>query len=224
MRYRRCMLHPTTTHALHHRLARAQADGRAPSMAGAVTRDGQVAWCHAIEATPDTQYRIGSLTKTFVAVLVMRLRDEGLVDLADPLERHIGGTAIGALTIGQLLSHTSGLASEAPGPWWERTPGDLRPTLDHVLGEEPSVHPPGRRFHYSSPGHALLGALVEKLRQKPWGEVLQQEILDPLEMARTSLAPRPPHARGFAVHPWADVLMPEVVEDVGLMAPAGQLW
>ena len=193
-------------------------------MAGAVVRDGQPVWVHSIEATADTQYRVGSLTKTFIAVLVMRLRDEGRLDLDDPLERHLGGTAIGTATIGQLLAHTAGLAAETPPPWWERTPGEVRPTLAEAIGERPIKHPAGRRFHYSNPGFAALGALVEALRQRPWGQVLQQEILDPLEMSGTSLLPREPHARGWAVHPWADALLPEAVHDTGAMAPAGQLW
>lgn len=215
---------PTTQHHLLHRLATGQSEGRAPSMAGAVIRDGQAAWTHAIESSIDTQYRIGSLTKTFVAVLVMRLRDEGALDLSDPLEKHLAGTKAGPLTIAQLLSHTSGLASESPGPWWERTPGDLRPALADILGDDPMKHPAGRRHHYSNPGFGLLGALVEQLRGKPWGEVLHREILDPLEMTRTSLLPRAPHAQGWAVHPWANVLQPEVVQETGRMAPAGQLW
>jgi CubicO group peptidase (beta-lactamase class C family) len=214
----------STRRALAHRLATAQVEGRAPSLTGAVARGGELAWSLGIEATADTQYRIGSITKTFVAVLVMRLRDEGRIDLADPLERHLDGTAIGDATIAQLLAHTAGLAAETPGPWWERTPGDLRPGLDEILGDAPIKHPPGRRFHYSNPGFAALGALVEAVRDRPWAEVLQAEILDPLEMARTTLSPQAPHARGWAVHPWADVLMPEVVQDVGRMAPAGQLW
>lgn len=222
--YDPAMLLATTGRALLHRLATAQAEGRAPSMVGAVVRHGQPVWSHAIETTTDTQYRIGSLTKTFVAVLVMRLRNEGMLDLSDPLEKYLAGTGIGSLTIGQLLSHTSGLASEAPGPWWERTPGDLRPTLADVLGTEPVKHPAGRRFHYSNPGFAMLGAVVERLRGKPWGDVLREEVLDPLGMTRTSLLPQSPHAHGFAVHPWADVLMPESVQEVGRMAPAGQIW
>ena len=168
------MLLPTTSRALLHRLATAQAEGRAPSMIGAVGRDAKPLWSHAIESTTETQYRIGSLTKTFVAVLVMRLRDEGLLDLADPLDKHLPGTPIGSATILQLLTHSAGLASESPEPWWERTPGHLRSTLDAVLGDQPMKHPPGRRFHYSNPGFTALGVLVEKLRGKTWGDVLQQ--------------------------------------------------
>ena len=218
------MLFPETERALLHRLATGQREGRAPSIAAAVVRDGQRVWSQAIETTPDTQFRIGSLTKTFVAVLVMRLRDEGRLSLDDPLEKHLADAPVRGLTIGQLLTHTAGLASETPGPWWERTPGDLRPELADITGDSPSKHPPGRRFHYSNPGFGLLGAVIEEARGQPWAEVLKQEVLDPLEMTRTSFLPQEPYARGTAVHPWADVVMPEVVQDVGRMAPAGQLW
>jgi CubicO group peptidase (beta-lactamase class C family) len=207
-----------------------QAQGRTPSLVGAVVRDGRQVWCGARsmlaghEPDASTQYRIGSLTKTFVAVLVMRLRDEGRLDLADPLAKYLdAGPAEGA-TIAQLLSHTAGLASETHGPWWERTPGDLRPGLADVLGPEPTRHPAGRVFHYSNPGYALLGALVGQLRGREWTEVLRQEILEPLGMARTTTTPQSPHARGFAVHPWADVMQLEPADGTGLMAPAGELW
>ncbi len=170
----------------------------------------------------DTQYRIGSLTKTFIAVLVMRLRDEGRLDLADPLGRHLDAGQAASATIAQLLSHTAGLPSETPGPWWERSPGDLRPGLADILG--PARHPAGRLFHYSNPGYGLLGALVGQLRGQRWEEAMRHEILDPLGMARTTMSPEPPHARGFAVHPWADVMQPEPAEGTGLMAPAGELW
>jgi CubicO group peptidase (beta-lactamase class C family) len=176
------------------------------------------------EPDGDTQYRIGSLTKTFVAVLVMRLRDEGRLDLADPLGKYLRLGQAETVTIGQLLSHTAGLAAEADGPWWERTPGELRSELVSILGGEPGRHPAGRLFHYSNPGYALLGALVGELRGRPWHEAARQEILEPLGMARTTVQPQAPHARGFAVHPWADVLQLEPAEDTGLMAPAGELW
>ena len=218
------MLLPETERALIHRLATAQREGRAPSMAAAAERGGERVWSHAIETTTDTQFRIGSLTKTFVAVLVMRLRDEGRLRLDDPLEQHLTDVPVRNVTIAQLLSHTAGLASETPGPWWERTPGDLRPELADIVGDDPMKHPAGSRFHYSNPGFGLLGGVVEQLRGEPWPEVLQREVLDPLEMPRTSFLPREPYARGTAVHPWADVVMPEEVHETGRMAPAGQLW
>lgn len=221
---------PETRRALLHRLATGQSQGRAPSVVAAVVRDGQSVWVEGYGAvdgrTPDAdlQYRIGSITKTFVTVLVLRLRDEGLLALTDPLGRHLPGTVAGETRIGELLAHTAGLISEAPGQWWERSPGEVRPELADVLGEDPFVHPAGQRHHYSNPGFALLGALVEELRGKPWGEVLQAEVLEPLGMTRTSLLPVAPHADGWATHPWADVLLAEPPTDTGRMAPAGQLW
>ncbi|MFF6979028.1 serine hydrolase domain-containing protein [Streptomyces sp. NPDC008343] len=221
---------PATRRALLHRIAVAQAEGRTPSLVAAVVRDGRVVWRGSRTSVdghgPDenVQYRIGSITKTFTAVLVLRLRDEGLLSLGDRLEKHLPGTAAGESTIAELLAHTSGLAAETPGSWWERTPGSLRPELSDVLGDQPFLHPSGRRFHYSNPGYTLLGALVEKLRGAPWEDVLRREVLEPLGLKRTSTRPQAPHAGGWAVHPWADVMLPEPLEDLGRMAPAGQLW
>lgn len=221
---------PGTCRALLHRIAVAQTEGRAPSLVAAVVRDGRAVW-HGSRTSVDghgpdenVQYRIGSITKTFTAVLVLRLRDEGLLDLGDSLEEHLPGTGAGEATIAELLAHTSGLAAESPAPWWERTPGSLRPELADVLGDHPFRQPVGRHFHYSNPGYTLLGALVEKLRGAPWKDVLRLEVLEPLGLNRTSVQPQAPHAGGWAVHPWADVLLPEPAEDLGRMAPAGQLW
>lgn len=221
---------PATRRALLHRVAVAQVEGRAPSVVAAVVRDGDVVWNGARGSVEGqvpgaaTQYRIGSLTKTFTAVLVMRLRDEGALDLADPLEKHLPDTGVGEVTVGQLLAHTAGLAAETPSPWWERTPGTIRPELTDVLGEAPFRHPVGQRHHYSNPGYTLLGSLVERLRGVRWEDALRNEVLEPLGLHRTSAQPQAPHAAGLAVHPWADVLLDEPVEDLGLMAPAGQLW
>ncbi|WP_053913043.1 serine hydrolase [Streptomyces sp. TP-A0875] len=221
---------PATRRALLHRVAVAQAEGRAPSLVAAVVRGGRTVW-HGARSSEDrgapdenVQYRIGSITKTFTAVLVLRLRDEGLLDLGDPLEKHLPGTGAGRATIADLLAHTGGLAAESPAPWWERTPGTLRPELADVLGEGPLRHPVGRRHHYSNPGYSLLGAVVERLRGAPWEDVLRREVLEPLGLTRTTAQPEAPYAEGWAVHPWADALLAEPVEDLGLMAAAGQLW
>jgi CubicO group peptidase (beta-lactamase class C family) len=221
---------PATRRALLHRIAAGQAEGRTPSLVGAVVRDGVQVWCGSRsmmedhEPDGDTQYRIGSLTKTFVAVLIMRLRAEGLLDLADPVGKYLDLGEPGSATIAQLLSHTAGLAAESRGPWWERTPGELRPSLSDIFGERPQPLPAGRQFHYSNPGFALLGALAGQLRGHSWDEAVRREILAPLGMTRTTLRAQAPHAGGFAVHPWADVMQPEPAEHTGHMAPAGDLW
>ncbi|GAA0565277.1 serine hydrolase domain-containing protein [Paractinoplanes ferrugineus] len=217
---------PETRRALRHRLATAQVEARAPSIVAAVVRDGARVWAESwgSDTGTDVQYRVGSISKTFTTVLVLRLRDEGLISLTDPLGAHLPGSPAGDALIRDLLAHTAGLTSETPGPWWERTAGEHRRALTDVLAEQHRVHPAGDRFHYSNPGFALLGALVAKLRGQEWGTVLRNEILEPLGLRRTTLLPVAPHAAGWAVHPHADVLLPEPLTDTGLMAPAGQIW
>jgi CubicO group peptidase (beta-lactamase class C family) len=217
---------PSTARTLLARTARAQRDGRAPSLVAGVVRDGGLAWStgrgEVAEPHTDVQYRIGSISKTVTAVAVMRLRDEGRLGLDDPLERHVLGTPLGERTVGQLLSHLAGATSESPGGWWERVPGgsleELRLTgEDVVLGA-------ARRFHYSNLGFGLLGELVARHRGRPWADVVHAEVLGPLGMTRTSPRPTGAAAQGAAVHPWADVVLPEPEHDAGVMAAAGQLW
>lgn len=219
-----------TRRALAHRLARGQADGRLPSVVAILVRDQGIAWFGARGTlsgdppTADTQYRIASLTKMFVAIAVLRLRDENRLGLTDRLDDHLPGTGVGALRIGELLAHTAGLESDPPGPWWERAPGQVRADLSELAGRTPSRHPAGRRFHYSNVGYAMLGALVAEIRGRHWTEVVREEILTPLGLTRTSVNPQPPYAQGWAVHPWADLVMPEPAHDAGLMSPAGGFW
>lgn len=220
---------PATRRALLHRLATGQTDGRAPSMVAAVVRRTGPVWTAArgaVDGAPphaSTGYRIGSLSKTFTAVQVLRLRDEGLLGLTDPIAQHLPGCGVEA-TVAQLLAHTAGLPAEPAGPWWERTPGALRPDLSDVLGPEQDRWPAGHWHRYSNPGYALLGQLIERLRGRPWGHALRSDVLGPLGMTDTGIAPPRRAAAGWAVHPWADVLLPEPTEDYGLVAPAGQLW
>ena len=220
----------TTEFALLRRVAAEQAERRAPSLVAAVVRGQDLLWTgvrgsvDGAAPTLDTQYRIGSITKSFIAVLVMRLRDEGRLDLNDPLDKHVSGTSFGHLTVAQLLAHTGGLTSESPGDWWERAPGGDWPALMESMSGEPARHRAGERFHYSNVGYGVLGQLVAELRGTSWLAALGEEVLAPLEMKRTTPMPAAPHALGWAVHPYADVLLPEPTPDSGAMAPAGQLW
>lgn len=225
------MVQPSTADALLARLATEQSSQRLPSLVAGLVRDFVPIWSGGrgrVDGDPtgvDVQYRIGSITKSFVAVLVMRLRDEGTLDLGDPLDRYVPGTALGSATIGQLLAHSSGLRAETAGPWWERTPGQ---SFDHLsaktLGDGAALARPGRRFHYSNPGYGILGEIVTRACGMSWVDVLQRYVLKPLGMTRTTTRPQPPAATGFAVHPWADVLLPEPEHDAVSMGPAGQLW
>jgi CubicO group peptidase (beta-lactamase class C family) len=223
-------LQPSTVSHLRARLAREQSERRLPSIVAGLIRDGCLVWsgaCGSVEdATPDqdTQYRIGSITKTFVAVCVMRLRDEGRLDLSDPIKRHIPDTGLGDATVAQLLSHSSGLQAETDGPWWERTAGGEWAALAASLSPASLRHRAGRRFHYSNVGFGVLGELITRIRGTSWCKAVHAELLEPLGMTRTTARPASPYAPGLAVHPWADVLLPEPEHDAGAMAPAGQLW
>ncbi len=222
-------IQPITAARLDARLAREQVDARLPSVVAGLLRDGAVVWTGAAGAVDpdsarDTQYRIGSITKTLVAVCVLRLRDEGRLALTDRVGDHMTGTPIGDATIAQVLAHASGLQAETDGPWWERTPGGGWTALARTFTPASARHTPGRRFHYSNVGYAVLGELVGRLRGASWDEVVRQELTVPLRMTRTTIAPVAPHARGYAVHPFADLLLDEPAHDAGAMAPAGQLW
>ena len=226
---------PATSRALSLRLAGEQAERRLPSVAAGLVRDGELVWSGAVgtldgraggqAATTGTQYRIGSITKTFVGVEVVRLRDEGRLELNDTVAQHLPEAAdaeLGQVTVAQLLSHTAGLPAETSGPWWERTEGGDWAAL---LASRPRLRfRPGARFHYSNVGYAVLGELVGRLRQVPWDQAIRAGLLEPLGMSRTTTRPEQPAAAGWGVHPLADLLHVEPEHDAGAMAPAGQLW
>jgi len=221
-----------TRGALDQRLATEQSRQRLPSIVAGLVRDGVLVWSGAAGTldgrgggsvpTPNTQYRLGSISKTFVAVEVLRLRDAGLIDLGDQIGKHLPEVPFGQVTIAQLLSHTSGLQAETNGSWWERSPGT---TWETLIGSGVELRfTPGTTHHYSNVGYAVLGELIARLRSTPWTEAVQAGILAPLGMTRTTPAPIEPAAPGLAVHPLADLVHVEPTPDAVSMSPAGQLW
>ena len=215
-------------------VAERQREWRTPGLASTVVRGGSPVWRGFVGATvvdrpealptPETQFRMGSITKTFTAVLVMQCRDDGLVDLDDRLEQHIPGTRHGALTIRRMLAHLSGLQREPVGEVWERPEG---PSLGELLAgvdDAEAVLPPGRRHHYSNLAYALLGEVVARLRHDTWEGVLQQRVLAPLGMASTTPRRRAPYAQGYLSDPYADRLLPEPEFPGNAFAPAAELW
>ena len=225
-------LQPSTTAHLDHVLARAQRAGRLPSVVAGLVRGGELVWTGAagtvdgraggVSADADTQYRMGSITKTFVAVGVLRLRDAGRLDLADRLGVHVPGSELDDVTVEQLLTHAGGVQAETDGPWWERTPGgDWSALASAPVGRRFRA---GRRFHYSNVGYAALGRLLEVHHGTGWFDVVRDDLLRPLGMTRTTTRPSGAAAPGLAVHPFADARLPEPAHDAGARAPAGQLW
>jgi CubicO group peptidase (beta-lactamase class C family) len=217
-------------------LAQAQSEHRIPSVAGAVVRGAEIVWAGAVgiadaeqdeAATAEHQYRIGSITKTFTAVAVMQLRAEGKLELEDRLDAHLDVPARGDLTLRRMLSHGSGLQREIPGDVWEtlefpKSTDELLATLE----EAEAVLAPGERWHYSNLAFILLGEVVAKLSGMPYEDYVEQRILLPLGLTRTSFSPEPPTAVAYSVEPYSDVVRrePMLVERTGGIAAAGQLW
>ncbi len=219
------------------RVRELQSTSRTPSVVAAVARGGELVWSDCVgladvaterPATLDTQYRIGSITKTFTAVLLMQLRDAGRLGLDDRLERHLPGTRHGAATLRQLLSHLSGLKREPEagpaGELWEVLQAPSRADLLEGLEQAEPVLPPYRRWHYSNLAYAVLGEVVARVTGGTWESAIRERLLDPLGLRRITAEPAEPCARGYLSDPYADVLHPEPPTTLGALAPAGQLW
>lgn len=219
---------PETGRRVDEIAARAQATGRVPSLALAVVRDRAVLHFAGVgeqpRPDPKTQYRLGSITKTLTATMVMQLRDEGFFALDDLLYRHLPGTPIGGVTLRQLLGHVSGLQREPDGPWWERSPGGGVDRLLAELAFDKLAGPPFTTYHYSNLAYGLLGAVLQRVTGETWADLVCKRVLDPLGMKRTTYAPVEPYARGYVVHDLDGSLHEEPRLDAGAMAPAGQLW
>jgi CubicO group peptidase (beta-lactamase class C family) len=225
---------------LRRRVREAQRAWRAPSGVARVVRRGAAqldlavgsadlgvdgrARPPALAPGPDVQYRMGSITKTFTAALVMQARDEGLVDLDDRLDHHLDVPAHGDVTLRRMLCHLSGLQREPVGEVWESLEGpDLRTMLADLPDAE-AVLRPQERWHYSNLAFALLGQVVAQVRGTTWAEALQTRLLDPLGLTRTTPGPTAPVARGYSVDPYADRLLAEPLFPGHAFAPAAELW
>ena len=214
------------------KLGAAQAEQRMPSVSAVVFRGGENVWQRALgladvgagrEATPDTQYRIGSITKTFTAVGVMQLRDAGELSLDDPLTRFLPESAHGP-TIGRMLSHASGLQREPPGEIWETLEAPSREELLERTAVAEAVLPAGTWWHYSNLAFALLGEVVARAHGGTWEDALRERILEPLGLERTTPSAAEPAARGYFVEPWTDSVQVEREPDFGGSGALGKLW
>ncbi len=211
---------------------REQHDKRLPSVAAAVVRDGETVWTTAVgaadtaagvDATPDTQYRIGSITKTFTTAAVMQLRDAGALDLEDTLDRHIEGAAHRP-TLRRLLSHTSGLQRETQDDAWLSLRFASAQELVETLGDAEQVLPPGARFHYSNLAFALLGVVVERASGMPYADYVRTRLLEPLGLSRIGFDPEPPAATGYRVEEYVEGARAEAAVETGGWISAGQMW
>ena len=147
------------------------------------------------EIPEDGEVRIGSNTKTVTAVVVLQLVEEGLVGLDEPVETYLPGLLRGegidgqAITVRQLLQHTSGLPNytyflaEGLLPY-QNSYKQPRELLDHAL-EVPASFAPGASWEYSNTNYLVAGLLVEAVTDRPLVEEITDRVIEPLALERT---------------------------------------
>ena len=146
-----------------------------------------------VEATPDSVFQIGSITKPWTATLVMQMVDEGMLDIDEPIRRYLpefklaDEAAAAAITTHQLLDHTAGFEGDI---FTDTGRGDdCIEKYVATLGDTAQLFPPGERFSYNNAGYCVLGRLVEVLRQKPFDDCLREHIFTPLGLTHAANGP-----------------------------------
>jgi len=153
-------------------LALANRDGliRASTYGYADTKAG-------LRVVPETMFEIGSVSKSFVCLLLLQLRDEGKLDFNKPIIEYLPWLKINskfeAITTHHVVSHTGGL------------PGQPL-LLDALLGELWTGYAPGKRFLYSNTGYNILGFLIEALDKRSFADSMRTRVLGPLGMTASS--------------------------------------
>jgi CubicO group peptidase (beta-lactamase class C family) len=210
-----------------------QTKHRVPGVYAGVVRGGGLVWQEGVGAAdvahvdvpprPDDQFLIASITKTFTAVMIMQLRDEGKLSLDDTLDTFVPESSHAGITVRQMLSHASGMQREPVTNVWETLENPDRAALVSGFAEAERVHRPHHLFHYSNLVFSMLGEIVARIDGREWHESLQARLLDPLEMRRTTVGLSGRSVRGYYVSPYSDVPVPEPVVDLKAMAACGGL-
>lgn len=171
--------------------------GFAPGASVIVVRDGRVIARRAygmadlearIAATPDTHYRLASVTKQFTAAAILTLAEERKLSIDDPIRRWLPALPAyaDAITIRQLLTHTSGLVDYEdlipPGRTEQISDAGVLRLLET---QSSTVFPPGTQYRYSNGGYVLLGLIVEAASGRRFADLLHEAIFAPLGMNTT---------------------------------------
>lgn len=141
---------------------------------------GQANYELGVPNTPETKFRLGSITKQFTAMAILRLEVQGRLKVTDPVSAFFpdypGGDRI---TIHHLLTHTSGIPNLTEFPDYAATMSRPTTVLETVsrFKDRPLDFPPGERFSYSNSGYILLGAIIEKVTGRSYEEHLREDIL-----------------------------------------------
>ncbi len=154
--------------------------------------------------TSDTRFRAASITKLFTTALVFQEIDAGTLSLDNPVNKHLDkparirrkdGSPADDVTVRHLLTHTSGLAVSWRGMEYDPLFYKLvrneafRPphSLDRVVAGQKTIRRPGRRIVYANQGFNLLGYIVQRLNSRPFADLVQGRVFDPLGMRDSSL-------------------------------------
>ncbi len=201
----------------------------APGMAVAVMRNGRVLHAGGYgvvgpdgePVTPQTAFQIGSITKSFVALVILQMAAEGKLGLDDPVVRHLPEFVTAnrllsdRITIDHLVTHHSGLTT-VDGNTSNEVDPDLSGPAASVAGLAQAVlfDEPGASFQYSNANYIVLSHLIEMLDGKPFEQALKARIFDPLEMSRTFVQVPPEDgiavATGYRL--WFGVPLPRQAE------------
>jgi CubicO group peptidase (beta-lactamase class C family) len=168
---------------------------------------------------PDTRFQIGSVTKQFTALAVLRLQELGKLKTADPVCAHLPRCppAWAPITIEQLLTHTAGLFnytefSDAEDRFRAKPGNHYTPEqLIATFAGQPLSFPPGSQWRYSNSGYAVLGYLIELASGQDYGTFLRQQIFEPLKLKDTGYLADPPDGHPVAIGyaGWSAVATPE---------------
>jgi CubicO group peptidase (beta-lactamase class C family) len=185
---------------------------------------------HQVPNTPQTKFRLGSITKQFTAMAVMILSEQGKLRLDDPVGKHLDDApgAWAGVTIHHLLTHTSGVPSYTSDPDYPKQmsrPETVRSMIARFR-DRPLDFEPGEKFAYSNSGYFLLGAVIEKVTGESYEAFLKEAVFDPLGMKDTgydhfrTVLPR--RASGYTLTPDG----PENAEYLDMAQPyaAGSLY
>jgi D-alanyl-D-alanine carboxypeptidase len=156
-----------------------------------------------------TTYYLYSITKTFTALAVLQLVQEGKIELGNPVSRYLPGFPYGQkITVEQLLSHTSGIPNPLPLKWIHLPEEHSNFNRDKFFADVFKANPkldfePGSKFKYSNLEYVILGKLVEKISRQSFETCVNENIIAPSDIASTDLSfdlPQSTHAVGY--HKW----------------------
>ena len=179
-----------------------------------------------LKNSPNTKFKIGSISKQFTAAAILRLEEMGKLTTGDTLSRFFPEEEIAKeITLEQLLTHTSGVQDVYSVPGFNTLSDkniSISALADKVL-ELPLVFQPGTRYQYSNGGYALLAVIIEKVSGMEYGAFLTQEIFDTLEMQDTGHGDTAELATGYEPLDYEDLKITEFL-DPELLKGSGSLY